>query len=54
MGMANNAALGYALKAMVLSDLPKAAIGEVLDEMKYVMDVLTEEEAARVYEKSEF
>lgn len=54
MGMTNNAVLGYAIKAMLLTDLPKEAIGKVVDEMKYVMDVLTEEEAARIYEKSEF
>lgn len=52
--MTNNAALGYAMKAMLLSDMPKSSMAAVLDEMKWAMDMLTPEEAARLYEKSEF
>lgn len=50
----NNAALGYAIRAMKNSALPEETIQEVVNEMNWAFDVIGTQDAAKIYEKSNY
>lgn len=49
--MNNSAAIGYAIMAAKNLDLDKDTIKQLESEMKYCMDMKTEEQAEKVYQR---
>jgi len=50
----NNACLGYAIKAMENTGVDNATIKNVVEEIKYLFDIRTVEEAVDIYLKSHY
>ena len=52
--MTEGAMKGYIIKAMINCELNKKDIEKVMAELKYLLDIQTEEESEKYYQKSPY